>query len=73
MADAVRPDETERDESAHDDAAGSRVRLNLIVDDPETVAELLRYSDPEERKAYALRALKIGVLALRQGGNRVPA
>ena len=43
-----------------------RLSLDLVVDDPETVAELLRHSEGAERDRYALAALRIGVLALRQ-------
>jgi hypothetical protein len=45
--------------------------LELTVDDPDTVAELCRQGDGEEREQFALRALRIGVLALRQARGQI--
>jgi hypothetical protein len=42
--------------------------LHLRVADPEVLAELLR-RPPEEREAFALAALKVGVLALKQAAG----
>jgi hypothetical protein len=50
-----------------------RLRLSLTVVDRDTVDELTAYADPEEREAFALNALRIGVLALRQARGRVDA
>jgi hypothetical protein len=47
--------------------------LELLVVDRETVDELLAYAAGAEREAFALAALRIGVLALRQARGRVDA
>lgn len=47
--------------------------LHLEVEDPEVLAELERRADPAERTAFALTALRIGVLALRNAGGQVDA
>lgn len=47
------------------------VALELEIDDPEVLAELERRPDPAERNAFALTALRIGVLALRSAGGQV--
>ena len=47
--------------------------LNLEIEDPEVLAELERRADPDERDAFALTALRIGVLALRSAGGQVDA
>lgn len=43
-----------------------RVHLDLFVTDPEVVAELLNRRAGRERDEYALSAMRLGVLALRQ-------
>ncbi|REK17920.1 MAG: hypothetical protein DWQ37_05195 [Planctomycetota bacterium] len=55
-----------------EDAAGF-LELALTVVDRDTVEELLHYEDGEEREQFALNALRIGVLALRQARGRVDA
>ena len=45
--------------------------LELIVRDPDTVAELYRHADGDPREQFALSALRIGVLALRQARGQV--
>jgi hypothetical protein len=45
--------------------------LELTIDDPETVAELCRHTEGEERDQFAVRALRIGVLALRQARGQI--
>jgi hypothetical protein len=45
--------------------------LELTVDDPDTVAELCRHMEGEEREQFALKALRIGVLALRQARGQI--
>lgn len=47
------------------------VLLELTVRDPDTVAELLTHSEGEDRDEFALAALRIGVLALRQARGRI--
>lgn len=47
--------------------------LELTVQDPETIAELVAYPEGEERERFALTALRIGVLALRQARGRIDA
>lgn len=47
------------------------IALELEIDDPEVLAELERRADPAERNAFALTALRIGVLALRSAGGQV--
>jgi hypothetical protein len=49
------------------------VELHLTVTDRDTIDELASYASDEERELFALRALRIGVLALRQARGRVDA
>ena len=49
------------------------VHLELTVDDVDTIAELWRHCEGEPREEFALRALRIGVLALRQARGEVDA
>src|SRR5437660_613122 len=49
------------------------ILLELCVDDPETVAALEQCPDGPERDAFALKALRIGVLALGQARGQVDA
>ncbi|MBI3866859.1 MAG: hypothetical protein HY290_33685 [Planctomycetia bacterium] len=59
------------------EAAGSRadlpfrLPLELTVEDAETIAELWSHPEGEERDRFALSALRIGVLALRQARGQV--
>ncbi len=45
------------------------VNLDLTVTDRETAAELLRYREVPAREEFALSALKVGVLAIRQASG----
>lgn len=54
-----------------DEGHGTRIQLVLAVTDPDTIAELSRHSNEEEREEFALNALRIGVLALRQARGEV--
>ena len=45
--------------------------LKLAVDDPETVAALAQCDEGPDRDAYALKALRIGVLALGQARGQI--
>jgi hypothetical protein len=47
--------------------------LRLEVSDPEVMAELRRHGEGDECEAYALAALRIGVLALRSAAGEVDA
>jgi len=47
--------------------------LELTVNDPETIRELVSFSEGEERDRFALNALRIGVLALRQARGQIDA
>lgn len=47
--------------------------LSLRVTDPEVATELLRHPDGPEREQYALSALRLGVLALRQANGSIDA
>lgn len=48
-----------------------RLTLELQVTDPETVAELLQLAPGATRNEFALRALRVGVLALRQARGQL--
>jgi hypothetical protein len=54
-------------------AIGGVCRLDLVVDDAIVVPELLAHPAGEERDQYALTALRIGVLALKQAQGRLDA
>ncbi len=47
--------------------------LELVVRDPEIIAELANYSEGAERLDFASHALRIGVLALKQARGRIDA
>jgi hypothetical protein len=49
------------------------VHLALEVHDRDTVAELLKYEDGPEREQFALSALRIGVLAVKQAAGVIDA
>ncbi len=53
------------------DAHLAVVDLHLRVSDPESQAALERLAEGEERNAYALRALRIGLLALGQAAGSI--
>jgi hypothetical protein len=48
-----------------------RLPLELTVEDAETIAELWQHPEGEDRDRFALSALRIGVLALRQARGQV--
>lgn len=54
------------------DTAGA-CRLELMIEDSMIVTELLAYTPGAERSKYALTALRIGVLALKQAQGRLDA
>lgn len=45
--------------------------VELTVDDSDTIAELMRHAEGDEREQFAARALRIGVLALRQARGAI--
>jgi hypothetical protein len=47
--------------------------LELKVDDPDTIRELMTFREGEPRERFALNALRIGVLALRQARGQIDA
>lgn len=59
--------------ATNDARAVESVSLSLVVEDRDTVAELLKFDDETERDQFALTALRIGVLALRQASGVVDA
>ncbi|MFM7112937.1 MAG: hypothetical protein ACKO26_17500, partial [Planctomycetota bacterium] len=60
----------QHDESISD---SMEVRLDLTVTDREVVAELLKHDNLSEQSEFALSALKVGVLAIRQASGAVDA
>lgn len=59
---------TEREEKSE---TPFRLPLTLTVEDPDTIAELCRHPEGEFREQFALNALRIGVLALRQARGEI--
>lgn len=53
--------------------AGGTLFIQLTVSDPDVIAELVKYPDAPERERYALTALRVGVLALRQARGELDA
>lgn len=51
----------------------SSVVLNLHIDDPELVLELMKYDEGRPRNSFAESAMRIGILALRQAQGQVDA
>ena len=54
-------------------AVGTEMRLDLTVTDPEVCAELMAHEEGRPRDEFALAALRIGVLTLRQAQGRIDA
>ena len=48
-----------------------RLMLELAVEDPDSIAELCQHAEGDDRERFALSALRIGVLALRQARGQV--
>src|SRR4051794_26552653 len=48
-----------------------RLALSLTVEDSDTISELCRHPEGEVREQFALDALRIGVLALRQARGEI--
>src|ERR1035441_1305900 len=47
--------------------------LNLVIDDPEVVTDLKKRDEGRPRNSFAVSALRIGILALRQAEGNVDA
>ena len=47
--------------------------IELLISDPEIIGEIHKYSDPVERDAYAMAALRIGVTALKHANGALDA
>lgn len=47
------------------------VKLRVEISDPEVIAEIEKHSDDSSREKYALSALRLGVLALRQAAGEL--
>ena len=47
------------------------VELNLLIDDGDLCGELEAYPEGQEREEFAISAMKIGVIALRQAQGRI--
>jgi hypothetical protein len=54
----------------HDELPGELI-LELVIRDPDTIAELCARPEGYLRDEFALSALRIGILALKQAGSRV--
>ncbi len=67
-----RPDEEFAFGSDADDTFGA-MTLTLRIEDPEILAALTNYRDPADRQEFAMAALRIGVLALRQATGQLDA
>src|SRR5882672_10775702 len=61
----------ENDASPHGEKLSDAVRLDVWVRDPELVGALEAVPEGRRREDFALGALKIGVLALRQAQGRI--
>jgi len=56
-----------------DSTTAADLILELTITDPELIAELEQFADLAERDEFALKALKIGVLALKQARGQIDA
>lgn len=52
-------------------SGGASLQLSLCVEDPDTLAALTQHAEGDERERFALAALRIGVLALRQARGQI--
>ena len=61
-----------KDESAHLDHETIRqMKLDLLITDQDVIVALQAYSGQDERSCFALAALKIGILAIRQASGTI--
>lgn len=49
------------------------VKLELVLEDPETIRDLIAYTEGESRNRFATEALRIGLLALKQARGQLDA
>ena len=49
------------------------VELNLLINDSDLCSELAAYPEGHEREEFAVSAMRIGVIALRQAQGRIDA
>ena len=56
---------------AQESAQTSGLRLDLLIEDPETIAALASYPEGRERNRFARTALRIGIIALNQAQGRI--
>src|ERR1035441_594903 len=54
-------------------AGDDSLLLNLVIDDPEVVTDLKKRDEGRPRNSFAVSALRIGILALRQAQGSVDA
>ncbi len=54
-----------------DAAQQTGLRLDLLIEDPETIAALVAYPEGRDRTRFVRTALRIGVLALNQAQGRI--
>jgi hypothetical protein len=71
MADVIPLQQLGLDDSALDGDLPFSLPLDVTVRDRDTIAELCRYPEGEDRDHFALNALRIGVLALKQARGQV--
>ncbi len=71
MATAFTSFETRRPPSSG--GLGSSIILSLVIEDPDILHQLRQFSEGPSQDAFALSAMKIGVLALRQAQGQVDA
>ncbi len=65
------PDARSVTDRSSDEEIPFSLALELIVRDPDTIAELCTHAEGDPREQFALSALRIGVLALRQARGQV--
>lgn len=56
-----------------DSGCSSNILLRLEISDPDVVSELNKYQEIDSREKYAVGALRLGVLALRQASGELDA
>ena len=64
---------TSRNGTAVKDRDAIAMELHLRISDADLIAELSAYEDGEDRAEFAISALKIGTIALRQAQGRIDA
>ena len=64
---------TSRNGTAVKDRDAVVMELHLRISDSDLIAELSTYEDGEDRAEFAISALKIGTIALRQAQGRIDA